>query len=118
MIDIYGIPNCDTTKKALTWLKNNNIEFQFHDYKKEGADKAKLKEWMSADEKGILLNRAGTTWKALTPDEQAKADTKAGAVKLMSEHTSTIKRPVIEASGTILIGFKEDAYSKAFLNKK
>jgi arsenate reductase len=118
MTDIYGLPNCDTTKKALAWLKKNNIEFQFHDYKKEGADKAKLKEWMAADEKKILLNKAGTTWKGISPEEQAKANTQAGAIKLMTEHTSMIKRPVIETSGTILIGFKEDAYAKAFLNKK
>ena len=118
MLHIYGIPNCDTIKKAITWLKKNNVEYQFHDYKKEGADKAKLKEWMAADEKNILLNKAGTTWKALTAEQQAKAGTKAGAIKLMSENPSMIKRPVAETSGTILIGFNEDAYTKAFLNKK
>lgn len=115
MVHIYGIPNCDTTKKALQWLQHNKVEYTFHDYKKEGADKDKLKAWSKSEQGAALLNKAGTTWKALTPGEQAKAATPAGAIKLMQEHTSLIKRPVLENADSILIGFKEDAYKKALL---
>ena len=115
MVNIYGIKNCDTVKKALCWLKENDVYFEFHDFKKEGITKEKLKEWGNAEQGEILFNKKGTTWKKLSEEEQQRANTKTGAIQLMQENTSLIKRPVAEITGTILIGFNEDAYTKAFL---
>jgi len=112
MITLYGIPNCDSTKKAMTWLKKNNISFEFHDYKTKGISKEKLEEWLSLQPLDILLNKKSTAWKELTAAEQKRAATHAGAIKLMQEYNNLIKRPVTEIPGTILIGFNELIYSK------
>ncbi len=114
---LYGIPNCDTVKKARKWLDAQDIEYTFHDYKKEGADKSKLESWV--DQKGweVLLNKRGTTFRKL--DDADKADIDAGkAVTLMAQHSSMIKRPVVEhVSGSgagLLVGFKENEWSEVF----
>lgn len=108
----YGIPNCDTVKKARNWLDAQGIAFTFHDYKKEGADPAKLAAWVEAKGWEVILNRAGTTFKKL-PDE-AKADlTAEKAIALMVEQPSMIKRPVVEYPGGILVGFKEPEWQAA-----
>ena len=105
-IDFYGIPNCDTVKKARVWLDGQGIAFTFHDYKKEEADPEKLRQWVEAKGWEVILNRAGTTFKKL-PDA-AKADLDAEkAITLMVEQPSMIKRPVVEYSGGLLVGFKE-----------
>lgn len=110
---VYGIPNCDTVKKARTWLDVHGIAYTFHDYKKLGADPEKLATWCDALGWETVLNRAGTTFK-----KQADADktnlTQARAIALMLTQPSMIKRPVVEADGQILIGFKPDHYEKAF----
>ena len=110
---VYGIPNCDTVKKARTWLDVHGIAYTFHDYKKLGADPEKLATWCDALGWETVLNRAGTTFK-----KQADADktnlTQARAIALMLTQPSMIKRPVVEADGQILIGFKPDLYEKAF----
>ena len=103
-IDLYGIPNCDTVKKARGWLDQRGLDYAFHDYKKEGADPAKLSAWSDASGWEALLNRRGTTFRAL-PDA-AKADIgRAKAIRLMQAHPSLIKRPVIEHAGGVLVGF-------------
>ena len=111
-IDLYGIPNCDTVKKARVWLDGQGIAFTFHDYKKEGADPEKLRQWVDAKGWELILNRAGTTFKKL-PDA-AKADMNADkAIALMVEQPSMIKRPVVEYPGRLLVGFKEAEWQAA-----
>ena len=109
---VYGIPNCDITKKALGWLKDNSIAFAFHDYKKEGISKPKLEEWCKEVGWEILLNKKSTTWRSLTTAEQASVINQAAAIKIMMDNNSIIKRPVIVAGNKLIIGFKEENYSK------
>jgi len=112
MIHIYGIPNCDTVKKSLDWLKKNKVEFTFHDFKKEAITATQLKTWNKAVGKDILLNKKSATWRGLTTEEQESAATEKGSVKLMQEKTSVIKRPVVEwANGKITAGFDEKNFS-------
>jgi arsenate reductase (glutaredoxin) len=108
VIHIYGIPNCDTVKKSLDWMKKNKVEFTFHDFKKEPITTPKIKAWSKAVGRDILLNKKSTTWRGLTPEEQEAATTEKGSLKLMQEKTSVIKRPVVEwANGKITAGFDE-----------
>lgn len=110
---IYGIKNCDTIKKTINWLKENNKEFTFHDYKKEGIGKEKLKAWTQQVSWEDLLNKRGTTWRKLSPEEQAKITNTEAAIELMAENTSIIKRPVIEKDGKIVaVGFDKERMSK------
>ena len=113
-VKVYGIPNCDTVKKVLVWLKKNNIPFEFHDYKKEGISREKLQQWCALQPLDIILNKKSTAWKELSAAQQEKAATQAGAIKLMQEYNNLVKRPVIEISGTILIGFNEASYKNHF----
>ena len=102
MIHVYGIPNCDTVKKARVWLEGRGLEYSFHDYKKEGADPAKLATWLAA--KGdAVLNTRGTTYRKLSDADKARAA--SDPVALMVEHPSLIKRPVVEHPGGLLVGF-------------
>lgn len=111
-IHFYGIPNCDTVKKARTWLDGQGIAYTFHDYKKEGADAAKLEGWAGIVGWEKLLNRAGTTFRKL-PDEAKQDMDAAKAVALMVEQPSMIKRPVVEYPGGLLVGFKADEWAAA-----
>ena len=104
MIDVYGIPNCDTVKKARAWLDAQGIEYAFHDYKKEGADRAKLERWVAEKGWETVLNRRGTTFRQLSEDDKADIDA-AKAVRLMAAHPSTIKRPVVEHPDGLLVAF-------------
>ncbi|AWW72954.1 ArsC family reductase [Erythrobacter sp. KY5] len=112
-IHLYGIPNCDTVKKARKWLEANGHEYTFHDYKKEGADADKLASWIEAKGVDTVLNKRGTTYRKLTDAEKAAAADSHEAVALLVQHPSMIKRPVVEHSNTILVGFKEDEWSAA-----
>lgn len=114
MIALYGIPNCDTVKKARTWLDANGIAYTFHDYKKEGADPARLAKWADAVGWEPLLNRAGTTFRKLDEADKAGIDA-AKALALMAAHPSLIKRPVVEYRGGLLVGFKPDQWAAALL---
>lgn len=111
-IDLYGIPNCDTVKKARAWLDGQGIAYVFHDYKKEGAAPARLAAW--ADQAGwaLLLNTRGTTFRALPEADRAGVD-KERALALMAAHPSLIKRPVVEYSGGLLVGFDPERWAKA-----
>lgn len=108
-ITLYGIPNCDSVKKARRWLDDAGISYTFHDYKKQGITEAKLKAWSKEQSWEQLLNTRGTTWRKL--DESLRENiTQGSAIKLMKEHTSMIKRPVIEGGETLLIGFDKASY--------
>ncbi len=103
---VYGIPNCDTVKKARSWLADNRLDATFHDFKKQGVPEAELKSWLAAVGWETLLNRKGTTWRKLDPALQAGVTDSDSAKKVMLEHASTIKRPVIAwPSGQITVGF-------------
>ncbi len=114
MIALYGIKNCDTMKKARAWLDANHVAYVFHDYKAEGADRARLLKWIEAVGWEVLLNRAGTTFRKL-PDEVKAGVDQGKAVALMLEQPSMIKRPVLEYPGGILVGFAPDRYARALL---
>ena len=112
MIHFYGIPNCDTVKKARTWLETQGIGYTFHDYKKEGANPAKLEKWVAEKGWEVVLNRRGTTFRQLPDADKAGLDA-AKAVRLMTAHPSTIKRPVVEHAGGLLVGFDPEAWAQA-----
>jgi Spx/MgsR family transcriptional regulator len=111
-ITLYGIPNCDTVKKARTWLEARGLAYIFHDYKKAGASADKLAGWIAAAGLNTVLNRAGTTFKKL-PEERREGLDEAGAIVLMVEAPSMIKRPVVEYPGGLLVGFKVEEWEKA-----
>lgn len=115
MIHLYGIPNCDTVKKARTWLGAQGREYTFHDYKKEGADPAKLTAWIAAAGLDVVVNRKGTTFRALPDADKALAADSHTAAALLVQHPSIIKRPIAEYPGGILVGFKEDEWSARLL---
>lgn len=111
-LTVYGIPNCDTVKKARVWLEARGIAYTFHDYKKQGADPARIAGWVAQAGLDKVLNKAGTTFRKL--DDAVKADLDEGkAVALMAEHTSTIKRPIVEYPGGLLVGFKDAEWAAA-----
>ncbi|MBB5396087.1 Spx/MgsR family RNA polymerase-binding regulatory protein [Mucilaginibacter sp. AK015] len=111
---VYGITNCNTVKKALDWLKANNVAYEFHDFKKLGVSAEKLNEW---DEKAgyeKFLNKQGLTWKQLDPAVKESIKTNEDALQLLQQKTSMIKRPVIENGDLLFFGFDEAVYNKAF----
>ena len=112
MYKIYGIKNCDTMKKATTWLSENNVDFEFHDYKKSGISQDKIHEWLTQKPWEVLINRAGTTWKKLSDEE--KATDEISATKLMMAKPSMIKRPIIENDKIVVMGFNSDTYEQIF----
>ena len=103
---LYGIPNCDTVKKARTWLDARGIGYSFHDYKKAGADADKIAAWCETVGWEKVLNRAGTTFRKLPDADKADLD-QDKAVMLMAANPSCIKRPILEHSGGLLVGFKD-----------
>jgi arsenate reductase (glutaredoxin) len=115
MVTVYGIPNCDTIKKTLDWMKKHKIEYEFHDYKKESIDKPKLLEWCNKVNWEILLNKKSATWRSLPLSTQQKISTQNAAIRIMMENTSIIKRPVIENGDKIIVGFSEDDYKLQLL---
>ncbi len=112
-VTLYGIPNCDTVKQARSWLDARGTAYAFHDYKKLGADQAKLAAWVECAGWDKILNRAGTTFRKL-PDADKQDLDAAKAVALMATNPSCIKRPVVEYPGGLLVGFKPEAWAAAF----
>lgn len=114
-ITLYGIPNCDTVKKARAWLTGQGLEYTFHDFKKQGVPPERLPVWLAAVGRDKLVNRQGTTWRKLEPHVQAAAQDDAGAMQLMQAQPSVVKRPVVEwGQGTetaITVGFDAAAWS-------
>jgi arsenate reductase len=109
MTTLYGIPNCDTVKKARTWLDAAGVAYTFHDYKKAGIDEATLRGWTARLGWETVLNRAGTTFRKLPEADRAGLD-EDKAVALMLANPSMIKRPVIVQGEVLLAGFKPDTY--------
>lgn len=114
IIRVYGIPNCDTVKKARTWLTQQKLEYEFHDFKKQGVPAEKLPIWMDALGWDALTNRQGTTWRKLEPAMQASVTDASSAAQVLQAHPSVIKRPVVEwPDGRITVGFKEQIWQAA-----
>ena len=113
-VTLHGIRNCDTMKKAWTWLDTHGVAYSFHDYKKLGIDEATLRRWAGVVGWEVLLNRAGTTFRALPDADKTDLD-EDKAIALMLANPSMIKRPVLESGGTLLVGFKPDTYLGAGL---
>lgn len=110
---VYGIPNCNTVKKSLDWLKSHQIDFEFHDFKKKGITAEKLNEWCNVFGWETVLNRKGLTWKKLSKEEQASVSSQEKAIAYLIDNTSAIKRPVIEMDGQpVLISFDEALYAQ------
>lgn len=112
MLEIYGIKNCNTVKKALDWLAANNKAYTFHDYKKEPATLAKLQAWEKLVSWESLVNKKGTTWRKLTAAEQAAVVDAASANLVLLENNSMIKRPIIETANGLILGFDESEYEQ------
>lgn len=111
---LYGIPNCDTVKKARTWLSAHGHAFDFHDFKKQGLERATAAAWLEQLDWEVLVNRKGTTWRNLPDERKAAVTDKASALALMLEQTSVIKRPVLERDGKFSVGFSDAQYQDAF----
>ena len=110
---IYGIKNCDTMKKARAWLDAHGVAYAFHDYKAVGIESSLLQAWSRVVGWEMLLNRAGTTFRKLPNADEAELSEKK-AIALMVKEPSMIKRPVLDVGGRLVVGFKPDAYKKAF----
>ena len=113
MITLYGIPNCDTIKKARCWLENNGTEYHFHNYKKDGIDSGTLQQWCNALGWETVLNRRGTTWRKL-PETDRESISETTAIKLMQENPSLIKRPILDNGGQFTAGFSDANYTTIF----
>lgn len=111
-LTLYGIPNCDTVKKARTWLDQNGVAHVFHDYKKAGADRGRLEGWVAEHGWQTVLNRAGTTFRKLPDADRADLDA-TRAVELMLAQPSMIKRPVLDLGDRTLVGFRPEVYAAA-----
>jgi arsenate reductase (glutaredoxin) len=112
MTTLYGIPNCDTVKRARDWLATHGVEYQFHDFKKQGVPADRLAAWVGAAGWERVLNRKGTTWRKLPESQQSAVVDAASAQALMREQASVIKRPVVEwDDGRITVGFDADDWA-------
>jgi Spx/MgsR family transcriptional regulator len=107
---LYGIPNCDTVKKARTWLADQGHDFDFHDFKKQGLERDTVARWLEQLDWEVLVNRKGTTWRNLSDERRAQVVDKASALDLMLETPSVIKRPVLDRGGEYSVGFSPDLY--------
>jgi arsenate reductase (glutaredoxin) len=110
-VTIYGIKNCDTMKKARTWLDKKGVAYEFHDYKTAGIDRARLESWASQIGWETLLNRSGTTFRKL-PEKDREGLDERKAVALMQAQPAMIKRPVLDVEGKLIVGFKPDRYDE------
>jgi arsenate reductase len=111
---LYGIPNCDTVKKARTWLADHGHDFTFHDFKKQGLGQPTVATWLAELDWEVLVNRKGTTWRGLADERKAAIVDKTSALALMLEFPSVIKRPVLQGAGKISVGFSPALYQDKF----
>ena len=109
-IRIYGIRNCDTMKKAFAWLEGNRLDYEFHDYKKLGVPPGKLKAWAAKVGWEKLANTRGPTWRKI-PEAKKIALNEARMIALLEENASAIRRPILEAGATLLVGFDREEYA-------
>ncbi|RLV59268.1 ArsC family reductase [Parashewanella curva] len=113
MTTIFGIKNCDTVRKARKWLETNNVEHTFHDFREDGLSEEQVKRWVQAQGWEAVLNKRSTSFRNL--DENDKTNlTETKAISLMLEHPTLIKRPVLQTSNSITLGFKADTYQGLF----
>jgi arsenate reductase (glutaredoxin) len=112
-LHLYGIPNCDTVKKARVWLDAQGRDYTFHDYKKEGADPERIAGWIATAGLDLVVNRKGTTFRKLPDADKARTESAATAPALLAEQPSIIKRPIVEHPGGLLVGFKPDEWAAA-----
>lgn len=110
---IYGIRNCDTMKKAFAWLEAKKIDYDFHDYKKEGVPPGKLEEWASRAGWEALANTRGPTWRKIPPERRENL-TQARGLALLAENSSAIRRPIVEAGSALLVGFDAAKFGSTF----
>ncbi|WP_296702700.1 ArsC family reductase [Thiocapsa sp. UBA6158] len=111
MVALYGIPNCDTMKKARAWLHAHGVDYRFHDYKREGLDETRLRAWVAELGWEALVNRRGTTWRKLPEDVREGMDAEA-AIRIMLESPSIIRRPVLDTGEVRHAGFSETDYER------
>ncbi|MES2128585.1 MAG: ArsC family reductase [Pseudomonadota bacterium] len=111
---LFGIPNCDTIKKARTWLGEQGLAFDFHDFQKQGLERATVAAWLEQLDWEVLVNRKGTTWRGLPDERKAAITDKAAALELMLEFPSVIKRPVLDGAGQLSVGFSDAQYRTIF----
>ncbi len=115
-MQLFGIPNCSTVKKARDWLEHNGVAYEFHDFKKNGVNRAMLENWLNQMPWENLVNRAGMTWRSLTEPEKSAVQDHDSAIKLMLEKSSVIKRPVLVKDNKIIsLGFNEANYKELSL---
>ncbi len=112
-ITVYGIANCDTIKKTKNWLDNEGIEFTFHDYRKQGLDRAQLESWVDTLGWESLLNKRGTTWRKL-PDTVKDNIDRNSAIDVMLDNPAIIKRPLLNRDNELHLGFSETQYRELF----
>ena len=112
MLELYGLQNCDTVRKARTWLDSHGIAYRFHDFRKAGVPEAALARWIAEAGWERLLNRQGTTWRKLDASVQAGVVDTASATAVMRSHPSVIKRPVLEAGKAVIVGFDAARYAQ------
>lgn len=113
-ITLYGIPNCDTVKKARAWLQQQGIAHTFHDFKKAGITRELIDSWLAQVEWDVLVNRKGTTWRGLSDERKAAVTDAVSATELMLASPSVIKRPVLTCHGGTHIGFSDALYQQVF----
>jgi arsenate reductase (glutaredoxin) len=113
-ITLYGIPNCDTVKKARIWLDRRGIAHVFHDFKKSGVSRELVNEWLKEVGWDVLVNRKGTTWRGLSDERKAAVVDANSAVDLILESPSLVKRPVLASGGNIHVGFSDELYQQIF----
>ena len=118
MFVLYGIPNCDTVKKARQWLIDHKVDYLFHDYKKQGITKKALQNWANQVGWEVLINKKGTTWKKLDPVIQNKVIDVQTAIEVLLNNQSAIRRPIITSKEKIItLGFDSNEYTKWLLPK-
>jgi len=108
---LHGIPNCDTVRKTKKWLDNHGIDYQFHDFRKDGLQRSMLEKWVQQIGWEVLLNRRGTTWRQL-PTKIKEAIDEKSAIAIMLESPAIIKRPVLINGKQIIVGFNEEQYQQ------
>ena len=106
---VYGIPNCDSVKKVRLWLESHKVAYTFHNYKKQGVPEPELKRWVATKGWEIVLNRKGTTWRALDESVKASVVNDVSAIAVMLAHASTIKRPVVTCGDVVIVGVDLEA---------
>jgi len=112
-VTLYGIPNCDTIKKARAWLNDHRVEFVFHDYRKQGLDKEQLQSMVAVLGWEAMLNRRGTTWRALPDPLKERIDLQT-AISVMLDNPAIIKRPILARDEQLHLGFSAAQYQEIF----